>query len=464
MLHKNFNMALQDLTIIKENITFERFLTTSGYVKMKRKKINHIDIYSSETDAEIEELIFVGIVDKEEKYIALPLGDTGDIVHFVNNRIETKKRAENFNISTSSIVDTTKILMEHLAKNDSSIRDLEVSDFTSNSWKEFKNRIFTIYYQIDPLTNISYFENLGINKGTVFSEVFIDKIGNAKGIRYNNKQYEVDNVVFPLSDSVGQQKGLYYENDFKVTSSSNSSMPFFAKFSNLNLFWQSNRVAKNNTLTIVSKPIEALAHYQYYEEKSNYISLFDVDRYTLSELNKIFTEMSEIQLCLSVSTLESLKELEIICSLCEDRVSIHQVNETDLLIQIETNKGNKADKNLANFISALKRKNQTIIKRLIKTLGSSSAPYKDDELFLVATKDEYIYVNCPKNYNIIYNLCDAMIKSFDFRKKIRIDKPSYHSWIKQNQKLPKGNKSSQKNESRHLNPTSFRDKTYQVVN
>ena len=431
-------MSKQDLLHIKQNISFDSFLSNKGFVKRKQI-LSNVTIFSNDVYNEHHDIIFIAIVNNQEMFYSLSLGDTGDIVHFVKNRIEFNLIRETFKIGNNSLIDTANVLLEHLIQHGSSTVNTETSDFTNSSWKYLRKHIFTTYYDVQEFNNTHFLETLGVKKETSLKSIFANKIYNSTGVRYNKEIHQVVNTVFPITNSAGFQKGLYYINDFLPQSNGNKNRPFFAKMSNKELLWQTNRIKKNSELTIVSSPLEALAHSNYFNKESNYLSFFELTKYSISEMGKIFTTFSLINLSLSVSTKQSLYELQIICSLSEDRLSINQVNETDILIQIETTKSTKS-KNLAKFIDILKDKNNKTIRRLVLGLGSSASPYKDDVLFNISKMDDYLYIYCPKNYLNIYTLCDALIKSFDFRKKIKIDKPSYHNWIDQNKKEPLGYK------------------------
>lgn len=439
---------------IKSTISFVDYLPYLGY-KREKKYLNDYTSFVLIQDEKEIDVVNITNIDGVEKYHSLSFDDSGDILNFVINRLEHKLIQEegdekDFNPHTSTIVRAVKHLALYGRIHGES-NHLTKLKTTTTEFNAFQSKSFSNYYQILPLEDLTYFKSLMIYEQTLEHPIFKNRIFNSFKLKVKNTTYDTFNVAFPLVNSADQEKGLYYENHIVDTDKNTPpvKIQFFAKHSDKNFFWISNQGPTKKIINVIvtSSPVEALAHFQYAKTGALYISLFDLNQNTISQLKRVLARnLSKLNLCMNVNTNDSLKELRIIASLASKPIQIVDVSPTEIQVHISKTYGESLKK-LLDYVKDYSKKN---VSRSVNILGDTVKPYLKTSLIKAHTDKDHVILFCPKNYTAIYNLSYCMLRTLEVVCPIRISKPKYNNWIDQNRFLQDSLKNDVSQVTKHL--------------
>lgn len=449
---------------IKDNVGILELLQFLNYKEIK-SNIEEVTIHTLEINQMKLDTIIIAKVEEELTYYSLALGDRGDVVDLVRNRIEQNLLNNFFSPKQSPLITSVKVLLDFLAKTEGEVNKKEPTynyyNLKESSFTILISSIFSLFHNCQPINDFTYLANIGINRDTALLDKFNKKIYNVKGLYYNKTYHDTNNIAFPITNSINAQKGLYYRNAIKNKDGATVHIPFFAEHSNEFLLWTSIKESRVGPLTLVSSPLQALAHEQYYRDaglNTTYAAVFEVNKETINEIHRISDyKYSHLQFSLNVSTIEALKELQIICSFANNLIQISQLNDSEVILEITAS----SDKEMSTFLDLVKSSNIEHSQKHQRLLGSSAREYLMKGNFKVSQMDDKLYVFCPRNYNHIYRLENALIKSFSFKRKIKIEKAKHIDWINQNSKEKKGypkNNFTQKEDQ--VQVFAFNDKTF----
>ncbi len=185
-------------------------------------------------------------------------------------------------------------------------------------------------------------------------------------------------------------------------------------------------------ITIVDKPIEALAHYSYIGEQRQYISLFEADESTFEYLKFILNQTNtSIYLSSGISLENFEKEFKLLISLLSIDAKFMLSNFNEIKIWIS----NTAEKHFLDLIKRIKKVNTENVATAINTLGDEAKNHIKNDMILVTNDDRNnLIVQIPKNFKSLYQFQHILIKALPSRYTIVTEKPKYMNWVLQNQK------------------------------
>lgn len=422
------------IDLIKKKISFKNYLPYLGYKKTKSENANVSNYILKENKKEIDN-VTVTTVNSEERFFSIPIGDNGDIINFVINRLEHQYINEDFDPTKSIVVAAVKHLMV-FAREFGENEMLTDKKSTIEDFRKMTDKAYTQLNKCSPLHNYDFFKDLLISKKTAEHEIFEGKIFNTGLLKYENKLYETFNVAFPITNASEKEFGLYYENH--ITEKKDSppiKIQFWANHSHKHYFWTSNLISltKIQHVTITSGPVEAIAHFQYYKTAVQYIGLFEVNNRTLLEIERVLSRAkSNLNLALNVSTEESLKEMEIISYFAS--YPMKMIESSNQEVQLLVSKRNP-ENDIRQFLTQLKKHNTKKTRTTIDLLGKSGMDYTRDSLVRVHQDSKNLIIFCPKNHIQLFNIASSLIKTLSFNLPIKVVKPKYRTWIDQNRHL-----------------------------
>lgn len=434
-------------TIIR-NINFYNYLEKTGYIE---RKSNSKDYYTFYKDyGYIEDTIILSNIENQEIYYSLSFKDKGNIIDFVKNRIELDKDYLTFSPEKDHLIETCRKLVQFIYDNGENETKIEKQN-TPKEMYSLINKAFTTFYKAIPsseVTNHQYLKYFGIDNIILKNELFADRIFSTKGLILNDITYnDAINISFPLIDGNLKEIGFYYSNILEINNKK-QEINLFVPGSNKNGLWSSNKpnVHKNNKvkITIVDKPIEALAHFSYLKEPRQYVSLFEIGESTFEDLKYLLTQTNyaSIHLALGVSLDNFEKEYKLIIALLniDAKYILSNFNEVKIWIS------QKANANFLNLIKRIKKLNTDNISSAITTLGNDAKEHMKNEMILVVEDErENLIIQIPKNFKTLYQFQKILLKCFPSKYTIISEKPKYMNWVYQNQKGIKPIKGNNKN-------------------
>lgn len=391
----------------------------------------------------MEDTVFISNINNEETYYSLSFKDKGNIIDFVKNRIELDQDYILFSPEKDHLIEACKKLVEFINQYGEETSKLNISSSSTNMLGLI-NKAFTTYYKAipaDEITNVQYFKHFGIDPLILSEDLFKDKVYSTIGLILNGKIYnDAVNISFPIVTPNNNNKeiGLYNSNIIKLENKT-EEINLFAPGSNKKGFWSSNKPKQHkNTkykITIVDKPIEALAHYSYIKEPRQYISFFESDENTFENLKYLLNNsnkaVTSIYLSMGISLENFEKEFKLLISLLDIDAKLMMANFNEIKIWFS----NSALEYFYDLISAIKETNNKNIATAIKTLGDQAKNHIKNDMIL-ASKDERnnLIIQIPKNFKTLYQFQQILINVMPSKYNINTEKPKYMNWVLQNQK------------------------------
>lgn len=421
-----------------ENLNFSEYLRHLGYVKRPSPK-EGFEYYTFNSDT-FKDMLFLSSMNGTEKYHSLALNDSGDIIRFTQNRYELLNPEQTFSPNKDHLIEAVSQLLQYSIEFGITDKTLDKNKVDVFQFQQMQQSGFTTFYSCKTLFEYKYLESIYIPDSTYNHPIFEDKIYNTIGLVYNNEEFQVVNIAYPLTDFNDVEYGLQYENTIvqrKGGKVQQKDISFFAENSVKSFFWISNTPQKKSNeklhLTITNGATESLAHFSFFREKRKYIGLYEYSENTLWNLKQFINRETIVYLALDIS-IESFKmELQIICDLLEHDIHIIKDVVTHLFFSINLNE----EQYFKRFLNAIQNFNRSVGKDILNRLGSESAPYLKSQEIQVSEQQNSLEVKIPKNHKTLYFFEKALVKYFPNHIPINFDKPKYLNWKTQNMILQK---------------------------
>lgn len=425
----------QIIPSIIEKANFQHYLLSEGYSVIENvSNSNQKRFYKDSLN--FKEIISLVNVNGTVKFFSSTLGDEGDIIVFVKNRIEIDGTYNEFTLKKNNIIEACKKLLKYLNQLEKKPKKEKLEPIDIVSYKELQKTTFTGFYEAKSIYNTTFLESKGIQKKTISSELFRDKIFNTEGLFYGDKSYDIINTAFALYDLNNKEKGLVNYNS--ITSKKDwlikDNQDIIEAVSGSDLkssFWISNDIDRahkttKNKLTLVDSPIEALAHYQIYKEDRIYFSFFHKSEKSYDIINNLVQEKEANIYLASNLTLENLVfELRLILAILNKEHPIEFLAETGTTVDFVIT----PNEHLKIFTERIQRLNNKLINEVISTLGKTSSRLLDDEIIKASmNKDKKILIKIPKSLQVLYQISKIMLDTFKTNVGIVTEKSKVFSW------------------------------------
>lgn len=423
---------------ILKNINFEEYLLENKYILLPKRNIKGFKCFSKKSEFLGDDIVFLGNHKGIEVYYSLLFNDTGNVLDFVKNRIEFENDYETFEPNKDHLIEACKKLVSYINERGESNLKLNLNT-SEEDLQDLKKNTFTKYYNLESLYDFKYLTSFSLSENIINHPIFKDRIFNSRGLIYNEKQLDIINTAFPLHNESGKECGLYFENYIEEDQKIVDTITFFAPGTIKTGLWISNNYLIDKKfktkVTVVNNPKDALAHFSHLKENRFYISIFKKDETTYEHLKSILNrQRSTICLAGNVSIESFIDEIKIILEILDNKIEFVKENYDHILIKID-----KGENSFFEKIFKLIRKNNALkVNQIIKTLGEESKEHlKNDLIFPSLDIQSNILVKIPKNFKTLYHFEQILIKTFPSQYDIKIEKPMYFNWTKQNIKFKK---------------------------
>jgi hypothetical protein len=134
----------------------------------------------------------------------------------------------------------------------------------------------------------------------------------------------------------------------------------------------------------------------------------------------------------NVSLDSFVDEIKIIIEILDNKIEFIKENYDHVLIKVD-----KDEERFFEKLFKLIRKNNTLkVNQIVKTLGDDSKDLLKNDL-IIPSQDSAsnILIKIPKNFKTLYHFEQILIKTFPSQYDIKIEKPMYFNWTKQNIKF-----------------------------
>jgi len=418
---------------IIKNVSFREYLLKNNY-KKKDKYLDEFECYSKDFGF-VEDIIYLSKIDKQEIYLSLTFNDKGNIIDFVKNRIEIDDDQLNFEPNKDHLIEACKKLVEFLSEVGSS-KDKINLETTKEVLAKIEEKTFTVYYKAEPILEYDFFNFYGIKKNIVDAAPFKNRIFSTVGLIINDVVYDkVINIAFPIYNEYNKECGLYYSNIMAVDNKTKEEVSLYVPGSVKNGVWSSNKTLNSHKnskvkVTIVNRPIEALAHYSYLNEDRLYFAVFEQDETTYEIIKKTLNQQnSSLHLAFNVSIENFEKEIKFIIAMLDVNISFVKSNYDTIVLKIDE----RENKYFQKLFQKIKTHNNNKIAENIKKLGEAAHSYLKNDLILASVdENDNLLIFVPKNFKTLYQLEKILIKSFPSKIDMFIEKPRNMTWTKQN--------------------------------
>lgn len=427
---------------ILKNVNFEEYLLDNKYVLLPNKNVKGFKCFNKISNVLGDDTVFIGNQKGVEIFYSLLFNQTGNILDFVKNRIEFENDYETFEPNKDHLIEACKKLVSYI--NEKGENELKIDLITSDEeLHDLKKNTFTKYYKAEPISDFEYLESFSLKESIVNHPIFKNTIFNTRGLIYHEQQLDIVNTVFPLYNESGKECGLYFENYIEKNKKIIDVIDFFAPGSVETGVWVSNNYFLNknfkaNTktkVTVVNNPKDALAHFSYLKENRFYVSIFKEDQTTYEHLKSILNKQKcNLYLAGNVSIKNFIDEIKIILEILDNKIDFIKENYDHILIKVDK----KEEEYFEKFFKLIRKNNASKFNQIIDTLGKESKDHLKNDL-IIPTQDleSNILIKIPKNFKTLYHFEQILIKTFPSQYDIKIEKPMYFNWTKQNITLKK---------------------------
>lgn len=418
---------------ILKNVNFEEYLLANKYSLLPNRNIKGFKCYSKKSDILGDDVVFVGNHKKEEVFYSLLFNDTGNVLDFVKNRIEFENDYETFEPSKDHLIEACKKLVLYINEKGENWEKANINT-SEEDLQNLKKNTFTKYYNAEPIYDLKYLETFSLSPKIINHPIFKDRIFNSRGLIYNEQQLDIINTAFPLHNEFGKECGLYFENHVEKNNKIIDTIQFFAPGTVQTGLWLSNNYLVDKKfktiVTVVNNPKEALAHFSHLKENRFYLSIFKKDETTFHHLKSVLNrQRSSLCLAGNVSLDSFVDEIKIIIEILDNKIEFIKENYDHVLIKVD-----KDEERFFEKLFKLIRKNNTLkVNQIVKTLGDDSKDLLKNDL-IIPSQDiaSNILIKIPKNFKTLYHFEQILIKTFPSQYDIKIEKPMYFNWTKQN--------------------------------
>lgn len=426
------------IPIILQNIDFNSYLIGEGYIYVASRSTDKLSVY--EKDDVFKEIIFITKPGDIEEFYSSTFKDSGNIIAFVKNRIEIDGTYDSFNPKKNNLIEACKKLI-FFKSNKSVPFNRYLDSINKSDFIKFQNKTFTYYYDATPIIHTNFLNDHGIIDSTINSPFFKNRIYNTSGLYYNDKNYDVQNTVFPIYDLKNKETGLVLMNT--IIDSANNDISenithIVPTSDDKKGFWSSNNFKttqrSKTRITLVDSPIEALSHYQIYEHERLYIAFFTKSEKAIEVIYKLATDnFANVHFAKNINVENLIYELRIILYFLSKKYDLGFERENENNIQIRIN----SDKHAKTFMQRIQRINHRIVSGVIKTLGDSSKPMLENDIIRASKDGKHILFNIPRNMQMLYEITKNLVATYQIDTGLIVEKSTNFTWNELNKKHPK---------------------------
>ena len=418
---------------IIECVNFEEYLKFKGY-SIKKKSIKNFKCFSKIFDS-FEDVIFLSKIDNKEIYYSLGEMDKGNVIDFVKNRIEIYNEYKTFEPEKDHLIEACKELIAYINENGEKENKISINSSKEELHSLIKYGFTKFHNANSTVFDKNYYKHLAINEKILKNTIFEGKIYSTIGLSLNDVLYEETvNASFPIYDINNNECGLYNSNYLELENKKKKEISFYVPGSNKSGIWLSNKPNhhKNNKIkfTVVNSPIEALAHFSYLKEERQYCSIFNPDETTYDIIKSQLTKQNSfLYLSLGVSIENFIIEIKMLLSFIDADIKFVKVTHENITLIISKNEEQYFEK----FLKKIKTINNNNVSKSIQTLGDGAKEHLQSSLILAAADNQKnLTIIIPKNYKTLYQFENLLIKTFNSKYDIIIEKPRYIDWRTQN--------------------------------
>jgi len=417
---------------ILENVDFHNYLINEGYSIIKNTSNKIQQSYFKETIS-FNEIIYISLVDGKEKYFSASFGDSGNLITFVKNRIELDGTYDTFNPKKNNIIEACKKLLLYL--NDSSIKNekSKLTNIDPNSFKEFQKKTFTHFYEAEAIYYTNFLNKKGVSNDTIYDLSFVNKIFNTVGLYHKDKSYEVVNTAFPLYNINLKEVGLVNYNTISVRDNQEEDIILPVASSDLKKgFWISNVNKDHGTvktrLTVVDTPIEALSHFEIFNNDRVYLSFFEKNEKAFEIILRLIeNHNANLFLSSSVNIENIIFEFRLIIFILSKTHPVNFLIENNNHINLEI----KTCPELKLFTERIQKFNNKLINGVLSSLGRKATTYLENEI-IKGSKigSDTLVFKIPKTLQVLYGVSKLLTSTFEIKTGLITEKSNKFNWEK----------------------------------
>jgi len=422
------------------NVDFHHYLLTENYNVVENVSYDKAIVYHKE-DILFEEMVYITSVDGQQNYYSSTFTDSGNLIDFVKNRIEIDGTYEEFNPKKNNLIEACKKLLLFLNNVDLNNADsFDLKSIKQTDFLELQKKTYTYFYEALPISNFKYLKSKGITEDAILHPYFLGKIYNTTGLSYDDKSYDIINTSFPLYNETNKEIGLSIMNSITLEDEGEEDITLIVPGSDDKKgFWISNKVQSDMRskpkLTLVDDPIEALSHFQIYDEERLYLSFFSKTEKAFDVIYSLIKKHNANFYLSSNVTLDNIiYDLRLILYVLGKDHSISFKIEHSNSIEITI----KNSPHLKMFMERTERINNRIIKGVISALGNNSKYLLENDIIRASRESEDTFAfRIPKSLQMLYETTKNIVSTFPSNVGIITEKSTLFSWQELSVKHPK---------------------------
>ncbi|WP_411029869.1 hypothetical protein [Spongiimicrobium sp. 3-5] len=431
---------LSQIPDVIETANFEHYISSIGYTHKPDLDIGVFRCYLLKQDENLRDVIFLAKLEGEERYYSLVKKDQGNILNFIKRRIEDGDKLISFNPSKDNLIEASNTLVNFLKDGNPPFKS-SLESYGSGDLDDLLKNAFSRFYKLYPIVDFEVMGHYGIVPETTQNMVFHNCAFNAKPtLNSVLEEHGVPNVAFPVVDEKGNQIGIHFLDN-------TDDAGFNADFTDLSGLWLTNATKlsyhEKTHFTMVSKPIEAYAHYQFFQKNNEsmdnrrYFCPLSLNENAMHRISKLLeSENSILHLACNVSHTDFLREIRLLIYLMAQKdygIQLNYTNETELALRI----GLKDDhaKLYAQFLKRILKFNRARVEELTMKLGREANNFVKTDIIKINENRAkgLIKILVPLNHKTLNAFIGMLTKSFPIGYTVHLEKPRFLKWSKQQQ-------------------------------